>query len=543
MNTGDGGFTVALLCSDPDLGEHLRAALKARDAHIVHDGAASGTDSRTLGASGADVVIVNLESDEEDSLDALQETLDAGDWNVIFNDAEASRSLAEWERARWARHLAAKLAGDDNVDPPRPADAEDVVIPDAASVPDASADTGAPTVTAMRPEEPTTASAADATTEDATTADATPSSADDAGHDADDPSDGSGDFDQLGAELENLLAEGSTAPEAEGPAASLQDTAASPASDMDFLAAQPADAEPEHDAADNSRADDTEFSAAVDERQTLASPAPVSDWELIDNDAEKPAPAPREEAGEFGIEKVDDSDYLRPQHEAPGDVAGDMVAGLHLELESLTDSDAPKTVQPTGNEMNLDPGTARLRKVVVVAAGLDATAHTARVLSAIPETCALPIVIVQHQHSQALDALQATLTDAASLTVRAAEDGAVVRPAQAWLVPADKQCHLRRDGQMRLSDAATVPTPGIDGCVRSLLHEFGADLTLVMLSGSGEDAADAAQTVATAGGRVWLLAAAAADPATMAGAIAARGVVSASGTEDELAGWLSEEQT
>jgi two-component system chemotaxis response regulator CheB/chemosensory pili system protein ChpB (putative protein-glutamate methylesterase) len=52
----------------------------------------------------------------------------------VFNDAQASRSLDGWDRARWARHLAAKTLNSDTIDPPRPEHARAVEMPVAQPV-------------------------------------------------------------------------------------------------------------------------------------------------------------------------------------------------------------------------------------------------------------------------------------------------------------------------------------------------------------------------------------------------------------------------
>ena len=70
------------------------------------------------------VVIVNLEEGAEDDLDHLQALFDDPAINVVFNEAGVSRSLEGWDLARWARHLAAKVLGNDNTMPPPPEGAE-----------------------------------------------------------------------------------------------------------------------------------------------------------------------------------------------------------------------------------------------------------------------------------------------------------------------------------------------------------------------------------------------------------------------------------
>src|SRR5699024_1527143 len=121
-------LSVALLFADADLGSPLREALVALGARIAYEGPAADVDEQDLITSGADVVVVNLEPTEEDDLERLHDMLGNGDWRVIFNDAEASRDLSGWDRARWARHLAAKLLGAADVDPPRPEAAREVEV-------------------------------------------------------------------------------------------------------------------------------------------------------------------------------------------------------------------------------------------------------------------------------------------------------------------------------------------------------------------------------------------------------------------------------
>ena len=129
---------VALLFDDSELGGHLRAALQERGARIVHEGGVSGFSRELLDQVGADVVVVNLDDNADDALDRLYEVIDGDQPRVVFNDADASRALDGWDRARWARHLAVKVLAMGDLDPPRPEDAlplnEPVALTD-ASVP------------------------------------------------------------------------------------------------------------------------------------------------------------------------------------------------------------------------------------------------------------------------------------------------------------------------------------------------------------------------------------------------------------------------
>jgi len=117
---------VALLFDDVELGGQLREALRERGARIVHEGALSTLDKQMLSATGAEVLVVNLDEDADDDLDRLYDVIDGDRPRVVFNDAAASRSLDGWDRARWARHLAVKVMAQGDLDPPRPQDAPHV---------------------------------------------------------------------------------------------------------------------------------------------------------------------------------------------------------------------------------------------------------------------------------------------------------------------------------------------------------------------------------------------------------------------------------
>ena len=120
---------VALLYETQELGRHLRDALTSLGTPIVYEAAPANLDLAALQSSGARVVIVNLDSDADADLDEVYGLLEDDRYSVVFNDAQASSSLSGWDQARWARHLAAKILGDVDIDPPRPEGAEAIPVP------------------------------------------------------------------------------------------------------------------------------------------------------------------------------------------------------------------------------------------------------------------------------------------------------------------------------------------------------------------------------------------------------------------------------
>lgn len=119
---------VALLYSDNALMAHVEEALASMSALVVYCAPIDLVDEQALIAAQAKIALINLDDRCNDNLDALTAMLDVAGVSVVFNDADISRGLDGWAKARWARHLAAKLRGSADVDPPRPAMASAVAI-------------------------------------------------------------------------------------------------------------------------------------------------------------------------------------------------------------------------------------------------------------------------------------------------------------------------------------------------------------------------------------------------------------------------------
>lgn len=122
---------VAMVFGDAGAADRLREAV-SEHVDVVYATPAAEFDPAHLKQSGATAALVNL--DAFDWLDAIAARLNESGVAVVFNDPETSSALEGWERARWLRHLTAKLSGSNDFDPPRPA-AETPVEASAAALP------------------------------------------------------------------------------------------------------------------------------------------------------------------------------------------------------------------------------------------------------------------------------------------------------------------------------------------------------------------------------------------------------------------------
>lgn len=111
---------VALVYADEGLLAHVEQAIAPLQVLIVYRAAIDQVEAAALLAARPQVALINLDDRCDSGLDELTATLDAAAVPIVFNDADISRGLDGWARARWARHLGAKLRGQDDVDPPRP---------------------------------------------------------------------------------------------------------------------------------------------------------------------------------------------------------------------------------------------------------------------------------------------------------------------------------------------------------------------------------------------------------------------------------------
>jgi chemosensory pili system protein ChpB (putative protein-glutamate methylesterase) len=119
---------VGLVHPAGDLHTHLSDALRDLGASIVYEAETAKFDRAALDRSGAQVVIVNLDPDSDEQVDAIDDLLVDDRLKVVFNDGEVSSKLSGYDLARWARHLAAKIVGGIELLPPRPAGAEAVPV-------------------------------------------------------------------------------------------------------------------------------------------------------------------------------------------------------------------------------------------------------------------------------------------------------------------------------------------------------------------------------------------------------------------------------
>ncbi len=529
--------SVALLFDDAGLAAHLRDALVAHGARIVYESDLRAFAPAELVGSSADVVVVDLDDPSDADLDRLYDTVEGGHPRLVFNDADASRNLEGWDRARWARHLAAKLVGTDPLDPPRPEDARaieprieaiaGVAAPSEERFDEVLVDDLAITGSHGYAETPTVASD-DVTDYIVTNDEPATSGADDLADTlnfstplADDPEDGEGtDPQALAAELEALLADSDAASinGSDGlediPSAPLELTelASLDLSGFEVVDEAPSPApavEREFDINQFSLADDTAAtpepidagvsSVQIESRATEYVPPPAPEWHLLDHDTiviEKPAPG---NPSDFGIETISAAEFLA--QDVVDDGTHGLEAGFSLELVSMEEAIAPRTDGDFSHEMFLEGSSRAVRRIVALGGARESEATVAKFVAALPKRMPAVILVAVH-HDADPNGFAQRLGRA-----RVATDGSHTEHGEILVVPRGSHVQIRRDGSVTVREdgsPASAPGPSIDGIFSTLAGGFGSDALAIVFAGQGNDSVAGSQAVYDAGGRVWV---------------------------------------
>jgi two-component system chemotaxis response regulator CheB len=123
------------------------------------------------------------------------------------------------------------------------------------------------------------------------------------------------------------------------------------------------------------------------------------------------------------------------------------------------------------------------------------------ILQELPDSFAVPILVVQHMTAGFTEGLVHWLADCIPLPVRMAEDGAAPE-AGVWVAPEGADLGLARTGRLAL-DTTSPPglhRPSADALLQSLAESAGRNAVAVVLTGMGRDGSAGVTAVRSAGG-------------------------------------------
>jgi len=140
-------------------------------------------------------------------------------------------------------------------------------------------------------------------------------------------------------------------------------------------------------------------------------------------------------------------------------------------------------------------------KVLAVAASTGGPAALASILAQLPASLPIPLLVVQHLATGFELGMVRWLQTVTPLAVRAAEDGAPVRPATVYVALDGRHLGVRA-GRIRLSDEPEVDgfRPAGTRLFASVAQEYGARGAGLVLTGMGRDGADGLALLRGVGG-------------------------------------------
>jgi two-component system chemotaxis response regulator CheB len=142
--------------------------------------------------------------------------------------------------------------------------------------------------------------------------------------------------------------------------------------------------------------------------------------------------------------------------------------------------------------------------LVIIATSTGGPRALHAVVPHLPSPLGAGVLIVQHMPVGFTRPLAAHLDEKSSLTVREADSTDEIRPDQALVAPGGSHLEVVGRGRVRLSSAAPIGAlrPRADVTISSAARHYGSQITLVVLTGMGEDGLVGARDIAAARGTI-----------------------------------------
>jgi two-component system chemotaxis response regulator CheB len=167
----------------------------------------------------------------------------------------------------------------------------------------------------------------------------------------------------------------------------------------------------------------------------------------------------------------------------------------------LTFHPAPSTPQAPKSQ----PTEARPSRVIAIGVSTGGPNALDYLCSQFPADFTGCLLIVQHMPEGFTGMFARRLNDCSAIHVSEALSGDLLRPGRAFVCPGNRHMKIRRTSQgdmIVLVDQAPVNghRPSVDVLFRSVAKELGKESAAVLMTGMGDDGADAMQAVQAAGG-------------------------------------------
>lgn len=143
-------------------------------------------------------------------------------------------------------------------------------------------------------------------------------------------------------------------------------------------------------------------------------------------------------------------------------------------------------------------------KVVAIVSSTGGPQALHRLISVLPTTFPLPILVVQHISSGFLTGFVSWLRNSVPLPVKVATDQESIEPGTVYLAPEDQHMGVTSSGRIQFSTEPPVEgfRPSGTTLFRSVAAAYGRSALALILTGMGRDGVDGLQDIRKAHGRV-----------------------------------------
>ncbi len=146
-------------------------------------------------------------------------------------------------------------------------------------------------------------------------------------------------------------------------------------------------------------------------------------------------------------------------------------------------------------------------QLLVIGASTGGPVALTDLLTRLPASFRVPILLVQHMPESFTQAFAERLNKQCNIEVKLAADGDTIRPGLALLAPGGKQLMLDRSNRDKVrvipGDDRVNYKPSVDITFASAANNYGDRCMGVVLTGMGSDGCEGARLIKQRGGHIW----------------------------------------
>ncbi|MGD8999987.1 MAG: chemotaxis protein CheB [Granulosicoccaceae bacterium] len=209
--------------------------------------------------------------------------------------------------------------------------------------------------------------------------------------------------------------------------------------------------------------------------------------------------------------------------------------------EQIRESEAELKAEDNA-EPSVIPEAEAAVDVWVLGASIGGPQSVKRFLAAIKEPLPVSFVLAQHIGENFVSLLARQLDHITAMNVMSAQEGHLLRHNDVIIAPVNERVAINKHGIIELKpiNFESIYSPSIDAVMTDICLRYGTHTGSIMFSGMGNDGVRGSQLIAARGGHVWAQDSDSCVISSMPDSSRRAGIVSFTGTPEELASHVIE---